>query len=414
MFSYSPKYQDVLRSVLYEQEIHYPEGATKKSAGKLDPFMQRTGQLMGSTLSFPILCAINLCAYWAALEELTGREFDVHDLPVLVNGDDILFRTDDRLYEIWLRKIAEVGFELSLGKNYVHPNYLTVNSQLYYFNEKKSLFIPLGYLRAGLLTGQSKITGRQEAKAAPLWDYFNKVTRDALNPIRAKKRFISYHRETIERLTQKGKWNLFASPMKGGLGFEPVEGDKLRFTPFQRRWADYMDWKLRNDPDKFGTISLIQPRSSKDGPRVLHNPQLIVQPKYGPYEEGVVEIKDTTIPLQILAARLEINDADDMKSSLRVKFPKKETLEEFRSRNWRQLKGSLSCDRFRLMEKRSEMNSKVLSALRQMDNVDELLQEYKSTGTFNSLSLDIMHDIVEGICPSCSSSQSAQESSLHH
>jgi len=47
-----------------------------------------------------------------------------------------------------------------------------------------------------------------------------------------------------------------------------------------------------------------------------------------------------------LAARLEI----DIQSDLRVRFPKREVLERFRSRNWRQQKKAIFSDRFRLME----------------------------------------------------------------
>jgi hypothetical protein len=118
-----------------------------------------------------------------------------------VNGDDILFRCDDQLYRIWLRKVSEVGFELSLGKNYVHEDYLTVNSQLYFHDKKRDMFIQQGVLNAGLLTGQSKLTGRAGVRVAPLWDYFNEVVRGAVDPVRAKRRFLYYYREGIESLT---------------------------------------------------------------------------------------------------------------------------------------------------------------------------------------------------------------------
>jgi hypothetical protein len=344
LFSLSPKYQDVLRSVLYEQDINYPENLRRQFPG-LEPVRQETGQLMGSTLSFPILCTVNLCAYWSALEEYTGREIDVQDLPVLVNGDDILFRCDDRLYGIWLQKTRDVGFELSLGKNYVNPDYLTVNSELYFFDKKKRSFHRQGCLNAGLLTGQTKITGRMGAKLAPMWDYYNEVTRWAVDPVRATKRFFHYHSESIKNLTGDGKFNVFVSPMKGGLGFKKPEGYETQVTPFQRRYASFMDDQLRHDPENFEKLSLIQERS-KNIPRYYHKPKYIVQPKFGPYEEGVVHLKDTTVSLPILAARLDV----DIQSDLRVRLPKKETLNKFRSRNWRQQKKAIFVDRFRLME----------------------------------------------------------------
>jgi hypothetical protein len=335
------KYQEVLRSVLYEQDIEYPCNSG------VEPARQNTGQLMGSTLSFPILCTINLCAYWSALEEYTGRKFHVRQLPVLVNGDDILFRCDDQLYRIWLRKVSEVGFELSLGKNYVHEDYLTVNSQLYFHDKKRDMFIQQGVLNAGLLTGQSKLTGRAGVRVAPLWDYFNEVVRGAVDPVRAKRRFLHYHREGIESSTRKGTYNLFAATQKGGLGFDLV-GD-VKFTSFQRRFADFMDHKLRNDPRNFKKISMISTRP-RPGLTAHHNPKYIVQPKYGPYEKGVVELSDMVINQPILSSRLELYDGDDLKSLFRIRHPKKGTLEEFRSRNWRQQGGAITKNRFRLME----------------------------------------------------------------
>jgi hypothetical protein len=50
---YTDSLFDVLRRVIYEQEVNYP---TKSG---IPSVRQRNGQLMGSTLSFPLLCLIN-------------------------------------------------------------------------------------------------------------------------------------------------------------------------------------------------------------------------------------------------------------------------------------------------------------------------------------------------------------------
>jgi hypothetical protein len=75
---------------------------------------------MGSILSFPILCVVNLLCYWRAVERYWGKQVSLRKLQVLINGDDILFRANARLYAIWQEEIKEVGFELSVGKNYIH------------------------------------------------------------------------------------------------------------------------------------------------------------------------------------------------------------------------------------------------------------------------------------------------------
>jgi len=115
---------------------------------------QRNGQLMGSPLSFPILCFINLIVYQMSLEEYLDHEVPLEDLPVLVNGDDILFRTNERHYEIWRGLVAQAGFELSVGKNYVSESFFCINSRGYLF--KNGQITDLPFLNLGLLTGQSK------------------------------------------------------------------------------------------------------------------------------------------------------------------------------------------------------------------------------------------------------------------
>jgi hypothetical protein len=89
--------------------------------GSLDPILQKSGQLMGSLLSFPLLCLLNDCT--ASFSGLSPDKY-------LINGDDILMRAPEKVYPIWKEKVREFGLDLSLGKNYIHPRYGTVNSQL--------------------------------------------------------------------------------------------------------------------------------------------------------------------------------------------------------------------------------------------------------------------------------------------
>ena len=218
--------KDTLRSVLYEQKLNYPERLGIPSA------QQKNGQLMGSTLSFPILCVVNLATYWMSLETLLERTVRLKDLPVLINGDDILFRASPALYELWKENSSSVGFELSLGKNYIHPRYLTMNSQLYDWN--RSNLTKIEFFNVGLLTGQSKITGRMGAKCAPIWDIYDETMRGATDIDRAHRRFIHYHRESIDLMTQRGNLNLFIPREFGGLGFHNP-GVENYTTAFQLR-----------------------------------------------------------------------------------------------------------------------------------------------------------------------------------
>lgn len=89
--------------------------------GAIEPALQRSGQLMGSLTSFPLLNLLNDC---------TARMSGLKPTQYLINGDDILMRTKPENYPIWKKQVQEFGLDLSLGKNYIHPRYGTVNSQL--------------------------------------------------------------------------------------------------------------------------------------------------------------------------------------------------------------------------------------------------------------------------------------------
>jgi hypothetical protein len=203
--------------------------------------MQTNGQLMGSTLSFPILCTVNLVAYWAAMEEYFGRQIALHNLPVLINGDDILFRANDDFYRIWLSKITQVGFELSLGKNYVHKTFFTINSMGFLFNRGTESFSEIGYLNVGLLTGQTKL-GKRKKELLPVNSTYNEVISGAHDKYRAHQRFMHYNKKDVRTCTQAGQYSLFVSPFLGGCGFKlhPEIRPHVYFTNFQSKLASYI------------------------------------------------------------------------------------------------------------------------------------------------------------------------------
>lgn len=314
---WSPKHQDVLRSVLYEQTIEYPQGAVPK-------FRQRTGQLMGSVLSFPVLCIVNLVTYWSALEEYIGAEVEIDDLPVLVNGDDILFRANTGFYEIWKHKARSAGFALSLGKNYIHPRFFTVNSELWYCQggDPNTLkFLP--FLNVGLLTGQSKITGRQNASLLPLWDLYNLVLRGSIDPVRSHRRFLHYHKRSIALFTSNGRYNFAAHKWKGGLGFESGRFPDLmasswapKFTRFQRQIAHLAKRAVHRNP---ATLRGIVLRAETEGPLaggvVTRRKRIVPGPAIGPlplhYHRKKALVRAPLLAQRIDPSRVEYETAGD-------------------------------------------------------------------------------------------------------
>lgn len=113
----------------------------------LPPLTQQTnGQLMGNVLSFPILCMVNLAGYLTALsgsDSPVGEQIrvgldrgyftpkEMNSLPVLINGDDILFQCSPEDYTRWLRLLPSLGLKPSVGKNYYSSEFFTINSELY-------------------------------------------------------------------------------------------------------------------------------------------------------------------------------------------------------------------------------------------------------------------------------------------
>jgi len=240
----SPLEARVWRAVLGNHWIRYPHKYDDDLP--VHAFRQKCGQLMGSPLSFPVLCSINLVAYWRALEEYTGQSIaDPRSLPVLVNGDDILFRSDQEFYEVWQRHITEAGFTLSLGKNYISPNVLSVNSQYFLHRRdcegRSKSFEEVTFLQTGILIPGSGI--RPENLDAPWIDRMNCVLASANDPERAFRRILHYWPEKVQQVTDHGRFALVGDTRLGACGLQ-FPGFSGYFTHFQCKLAQYLHDRL--------------------------------------------------------------------------------------------------------------------------------------------------------------------------
>ncbi|QKI79875.1 RNA-dependent RNA polymerase [Erysiphe necator associated ourmia-like virus 45] len=83
---------------------------------------QERGQLMGSYLSFPFLCLLNYLCFKFSIRR---------NVPVLINGDDIVFRSTKEESERWMNNVQRCGLVLSRGKTQVHSFIFTLNSLLF-------------------------------------------------------------------------------------------------------------------------------------------------------------------------------------------------------------------------------------------------------------------------------------------
>nr|WEU70948.1 MAG: RNA-dependent RNA polymerase [Hangzhou narna-like virus 2] len=219
----------ILQGVLFEHIIQYPERYGVPTV------VQSNGQLMGSPLSFPFLCACNLIAYKLSMEEFIGEKISFRDLPCLVNGDDILFRTNPDHYEVWKRHVDAIGFTLSVGKNYIHEKVLTINSTMFVYHNGNTLR-KIDYCNFGLLSGTSKLGGSRgevREKALDLADAYVRSVCGATNKPLAMSKFIARNKEDLSKVTHRGRFNLFVPRAVGGLGFPTFDGLNFHVTRFQ-------------------------------------------------------------------------------------------------------------------------------------------------------------------------------------
>jgi len=118
-------YWEAGRLALTKHQLVYPLLDGRDSEVKYE---QKWGQLMGSPMSFPILCIANYVAScvglgWDPVEMLKDGS------PILVNGDDIAFQCTAEEYQGWQKAVSSVGLRPSLGKNYWSDEFLTMNSE---------------------------------------------------------------------------------------------------------------------------------------------------------------------------------------------------------------------------------------------------------------------------------------------
>jgi len=90
----------------------------------IDDFLATNGQLMGSILSFPLLCVINKFVY-----EYTQDLVPNESSKPLINGDDILYKGTEKFIRRWFEVTREAGFIPSKGKSLVDKNNFTINSR---------------------------------------------------------------------------------------------------------------------------------------------------------------------------------------------------------------------------------------------------------------------------------------------
>jgi hypothetical protein len=117
----------------------------------IDGVPQRWGQLMGSVVSFVVLCIGNASVVRAAYEHTVHRSVSLSEAPITINGDDGGVKAPSEFLPLWKMFSATVGLKPSLGKVYSHPFYLNINSTSFWSSPSGLRHIP--YVNMGLVCG---------------------------------------------------------------------------------------------------------------------------------------------------------------------------------------------------------------------------------------------------------------------
>jgi len=171
--------RDLAYRVLGPHRLHYPMREEGRPGRKVVfRGVMQSGQLMGSVLSFPILCLANLGVYLANTRELHGEEVRGHDgkpltpaerlNSVLINGDDMLYAAPKELWDSHIEIGRRVGLKMSVGKSYVHKTYANINSTSFHYDLDgwgiSQTPWQIDFLNVGLFFGQSKVQTKEEKK----------------------------------------------------------------------------------------------------------------------------------------------------------------------------------------------------------------------------------------------------------
>lgn len=239
--------------------LHYPVYKKNGTWGAAEPAgIQRTGQLMGSILSFPILCLANLAVYLHASKFNSHWDLDDRLKHVLVNGDDMLYCGPPETWRKHVKAGLAVGLRMSPGKAYHHPVYANINSTSVHFAiSRNAVALPrrevprqIDFLNTGLLQGRHKVlgrcksTGEDEEYVTPASTSWLANLPEILKGCLQKKQCAVLAKLLSEQaseiavearvpyLGRKGfhHRNIFLPVSSGGCGVQPPEGWKWRVT----------------------------------------------------------------------------------------------------------------------------------------------------------------------------------------
>lgn len=219
--------------VLAPHTIFYP-------GSQILPVEQNNGQLMGSILSFVILCLANLGVYVTAMRR-SGDRRSFWDLVagVRVNGDDMLYIASPTVYRLHESISSQAGLKFSVGKSFFHHTFANANSTCYHASlDQTPRFAgvdldgcprQIPFFNTGLFFLNRKvmsITDEDSSEARPS-TLFNKMLDGCYSASWEKpvaSMFLARHQRALQA-EARGR-NYFVHPNLGGLGMRVPTGWK--------------------------------------------------------------------------------------------------------------------------------------------------------------------------------------------
>jgi hypothetical protein len=225
---------------------------------------QRHGQLMGSVVSFPVLCIANATVCRMAMEFgmglIRGQGLKLSQLPLSINGDDAVFRTTYAGYKAWERLASSIGLTPSLGKVYRSRYFLNINSTNFNYAEDgfysrldtKELvrFEQVRYVNLGIMMGMKRSGGKVDIaeddikKQDSVGSRAHELIREAPSDLGEKLlcKYLSYNSDALKSVSGI-PW--FIPAGLGGFGL-PIIG-RYRPSDIDLRIAR----KIHNHPELF-------------------------------------------------------------------------------------------------------------------------------------------------------------------
>jgi len=256
--------------------IQDPENETKS-------LPQLWGQLMGSIVSFPVLCIANLTICRMTREHDTGRSLTLKSARIAINGDDCLFRASPKGRLYWEKLAHWSGMAPSIGKYFFSREFANMNSAQFrvvpsYCNsvptdgEKQGVvhFLErVPFINMGIVCGQKRSTGAKTDKCtASDWGSLQSISSNVktliaqCSPEDKHRVFKSYLNRNWEMLS-KSRLPWFLPEHLGGLGLPTFPDYKVEENgKIKQKWMPTeLDLRLAASVHKNGKLPSLKPEN---------------------------------------------------------------------------------------------------------------------------------------------------------